>query len=276
LLGMRCAARTDLSTGPSNCVDGKSLGIGSMDWTDGTRFALATLSLLMAGVVKGTTGVGYASCALPLLVAALGLKTAIGVVVIPAMLSNFVLMLNTGRLPETLRRFWPLYAATLPGIAIGTSTLVWIDPAIATQLLGILTVLYTLVALTRPTPGLASGLERALQVPVGFFNGIFTGLTGSQMMPLLPYMLALKLDADRFVQANNVAVTLASAFLAMTLLASGMMTWHALELSFAGIVPAVVGVELGTRVRRLIPAAVFRIIILVLLLAMGILLALRM
>jgi uncharacterized membrane protein YfcA len=246
-----------------------------MDWTDGTRFALAALSLLLAGVIKGTTGLGYASCALPMLVVALGLKTAIGVVVIPAMLSNVLLMVNTGCLRETVRRFWPLYAATLPGIAIGIAMLVWVDQRIATRLLGILTVLYTLVALTRPTPGLASGLERALLGPVGFLNGIFTGLTGSQMMPLLPFMLALGLDADRFVQANNVAVTLASAFLAMALLASGVMTWHALALSFAGIAPAVVGVELGTRARRLIPAALFRIIILLLLLVMGILLAAR-
>ena len=63
------------------------------------------------------------------------------------------------------------------------------------------------------------GRSRALRVPVGLVNGIFTGLTGSQMMPLLPYMLALRLDTNRFVQANNIAVTLASAFLATALLA---------------------------------------------------------
>jgi uncharacterized membrane protein YfcA len=246
-----------------------------MDWTDGTNFALAALGFFLAGVLKGTTGLGYSSCALPFLVAALGLKTAIAMLVVPAMLSNVLLMVNTGHFGETLRRFWPLYMAMLPGIVIGTALLVWIDQKIATRTLGILTVVYAVLALARPTLGLAKGLDRALRIPVGFLNGIFTGLTGSQMMPLLPYMLALGLDTDRFVQANNVAVALASAFLATALLVSGLMTWPILGLSVAAVIPALVGVDLGTRARRLIPGSSFRVIVIVLLLIMGIVLVSR-
>jgi uncharacterized membrane protein YfcA len=95
------------------------------------------------------------------------------------------------------------------------------------------------------------------------------------MMPLLPYMLALGLDTNRFVQANNIAVTLASAFLATALLVSGLMTWPILGLSIAAVIPALVGVDLGTCARRLIPASSFRIIVLVLLLVMGLVLAAR-
>ena len=95
-----------------------------MDWT---YLALAALGLFLAGVVKGTTGIGYSSCALPFLVSALGLKAAIVTVVVPAMLSNVMVMSNTGHLRETLLRFWPLYVATPPGIAVGLMLLVWID-----------------------------------------------------------------------------------------------------------------------------------------------------
>jgi uncharacterized protein len=180
-----------------------------MDWAPLT---LAALGLFLAGVIKGTTGLGYSSCALPFLVAAVGLKAAIVVVVIPAMLSNVLVMSNTGHLRETLLRFWPLYAATLPGVVIGITLLVWIDQQVATRVLGILTVIYAFLALMRPSLALPQALEGPLQVPVGLLNGFFTGLTGSQMMPLLPYMLSLRLDPDRLVQANNVTVTLASAF----------------------------------------------------------------
>jgi uncharacterized membrane protein YfcA len=117
-----------------------------MDWTEGTQFALAALGFFLAGVLKGTTGLGYSSCALPFLVSALGLKTAIAMLVIPAMLSNVLLMLNTGHFGEALRRFWPLYAAML-------------------------TVTYAVLALSRPTLGLAERPSRALRVPVGFVNG---------------------------------------------------------------------------------------------------------
>jgi uncharacterized membrane protein YfcA len=242
---------------------------------DLAHVALAALGFLLAGVIKGTTGLGYSSCALPFLVSAVGLKTAIVMLVIPAMLSNVLVMFNTGHLRETLSRFWPLYAATIPGIVVGIGMLVWIDQEIATRTLGILTVIYAMLALIRPSLALPEGLERPLQIPVGVLNGFFTGLTGSQMMPLLPYMLALKLDPDRLVQANNVTVTLASAFLATGLLVSGLMTWPILGLSFAAVVPALVGVQFGSRARRHIRVASFRIIVLVLLVMIGLMLAAR-
>jgi uncharacterized membrane protein YfcA len=242
---------------------------------DLAHIALAALGFLLAGVIKGTTGLGYSSCALPFLVSAVGLKTAIVMLVIPAMLSNVLVMFNTGHLRETLNRFWPLYAATIPGIVVGIGMLVWIDQRIATRTLGILTIVYATLALTRPSLALPEGLERPLQIPVGVLNGFFTGLTGSQMMPLLPYMLALKLDPDRLVQANNVTVTLASAFLATGLFVSGLMTWPILGLSFAAVVPALVGVQFGSRARRYIPVASFRVIVLVLLVIIGLMLAAR-
>src|SRR5262249_6937339 len=244
-----------------------------MDGTEGISFALAALGLLLAGIIKGATGLGYSSCALPVLVPSVGLKPVIVVLVIPAMLSNVLVMFNTGHFRETLTRFWLLYAATLPGIGFGIAMLVWIDQRIATRALGILTILYALMALLRPNLALADGLERPLQVPVGLLNGFFTGLTGSQMLPLLPYMLALRLDPDRLVQANNAAVTLASAFLASALLISGLMTRPILEISIAAVVPALVGVELGRRARRHIPAAIFRTLVLVLLVLFGVIFA---
>jgi len=243
-----------------------------MDWTDTTYFALAALGFFLAGVIKGTTGLGYSSCALPFLVSAMGLKTAIIVLVIPAMLSNVLVMFYTGHFRETLLRFWPLYSAMLPGIVIGIAMLVWIDQKVATRTLGILTVLYAVLALTRPALVLGKSLERCLQIPVGLLNGFFTGLTGSQMMPLLPFMLALRLDPDRLVQANNVAVSSASAFLAMALVAAGLMSWPILGFSMAAVVPALVGVMIGTRARRHIPAPAFRMLILALLMIMGIVL----
>src|SRR5205809_2412119 len=105
----------------------------TLDQVDGGQLVLAAIGLLVAGLIKGTTGLGYSSCALPFLVAAVGLKAAIVVVVIPAMLSNVLVMSNTGHLRETLLRFWPLYAATLPGIVIGITLLVWIDQQVATR-----------------------------------------------------------------------------------------------------------------------------------------------
>ena len=48
-----------------------------MEWS---LLALAGLGLFLAGIVKGATGLGYSSCALPFLVSAIGLKPAMALV----------------------------------------------------------------------------------------------------------------------------------------------------------------------------------------------------
>jgi uncharacterized membrane protein YfcA len=206
---------------------------------------------------------------LPFLAAALGLKAAIILLVVPAMASNVLLAMQAGRLKETMARFWPLYLATLPGIALGVVLLGWVDQTIATRVLGVLIVLYALMTLLRPSFSLPPALERPFQVPVGLLNGLLTGLTGSQVMPLMPYMLSVRMEADQLVQAVNIAVITASAFLAVGLLSTGMMTPPSLALSVLAVVPALAGVEVGNRMRRYIPKEALRILILAVLALIG-------
>src|SRR5262249_12259128 len=73
----------------------------------------------------------------------------------------------------------------------------------------------------------------------------------------------------------NIAVTLASAFLATALLISGLMTRPTLQISIAAVVPALVGVQLGSRARRHIPTAMFRTLVLVLLILFGVIFVAR-
>src|SRR5947199_7654266 len=169
-----------------------------VDQVDWGQLALAAIGLLVAGLIKGTTGLGYSTCALPFLVSAVGLKSAIVIVPIPALAANLGLLFGAGNVKETLTRFWIFYAATVPGILSGTLLLAWVDQKLATMVLGIITVAFVLYSVIRPNVTMPSRLERPLQLPAGLLNGLFTGLTGSQGLPLLPSMLALKLCAGRF------------------------------------------------------------------------------
>ena len=89
--------------------------------SDVLSLSVATLGLLVAGIIKGATGLGYASCALPFLAMTMGLRQAISVVMLPALASNFLIICITPHRLETLRRFWPLYIAAIPGIMAGRS-----------------------------------------------------------------------------------------------------------------------------------------------------------
>lgn len=244
-----------------------------MDWY---LISISAFGLLLAGVIKGATGLGYASCALPFLVVAVGLRPAMALVLLPAMATNISVAFSAGHFSEIVRRFAPLYLAMVPGIGSGLAILFWLgSSSIAVSILGSAIVGYSAFTLWRPQLALSVQAARILQVPTGFANGVLTGLTGSQVMPLFPYMMALNLDPNRLVQAINLSVMLASIVLGVGLFATGIMTQPLLAVSALAIVPALLGVEIGRRVRNLIPATQFRTCVLVVLLLMGLLLITR-
>jgi uncharacterized membrane protein YfcA len=191
------------------------------------------------------------------------------------MATNVTIAFTTGHLVETCRRFANLYIAMLPGIAVGVYLLVWIAQALAVKTLGLIIIAYAVMTLVRPQVLISKFAERSLQVPTGFANGVLTGLTGSQVMPLFPYMMSLDLDPSRLVQAINLAVTVASVFLAAGLIYAGIMTPELFAVSILAIAPAILGAELGTRLRAHIPATQFRSVVLYVLMATGLLLLVR-
>jgi uncharacterized protein len=236
---------------------------------DVTNLGIATLGLLFAGIIKGATGLGYASCALPFLAMAMGLKQAISLVMLPAIASNFLIICITPHRVETLRRFWPLYAAAIPGILAGLYLLVWIGPRFPTICLGILIVAYSVYSIMRPSQTITAKFQARLQVPVGLINGFLTGLTGSQVLPFLPYILGLQLDPDRTTQAINLAITIWSGVMLLALYQFGVASSGSLMASVLALVPALIGIYVGSIFRSKIPAQRYRLIVQIVLAFLG-------
>jgi hypothetical protein len=163
----------------------------------------------------------------------------------------------------------------LPGVIVGVWLLAWVPVVRAVQVLGVVIIAYVALALARPALAIPRALQAVLQVPTGFLNGVVTGLTGAQVMPLFPYIMGLNLDPARTVQAVNVTVLIATTMLAVGLLNAGIMTPDLFALSLAAIVPALVGVEIGNRARSRLPANAFRRLVLVTLSVIGVLLLAR-
>lgn len=237
--------------------------------------AIATSGLFFAGILKGATGLGYASCALPFLVVALGLKPAMALVIIPAMSTNIGVAVATAHFKETAKSFMRLYLAIVPGVLVGVWLLLWVDQEFAVRTLGTVSVGYVVFALAKPNFTLHQQWHTTLQVPAGFVNGVVSGLTGSQVMPLFPYLMSLQLSAERMVQAANLAVLTTSTVLVGGLLFSGIMSWNMLGASLVAICPALLGVSIGVRARSRISEHQFRTVTLTVIGTLGLLLMAR-
>lgn len=236
---------------------------------DAANVWVAAAGLLLAGLIKGITGIGYSTCALPFLSVAVGLRNAMALVVAPAIASNVAVLFGGNEVRRVAARFWPFYASTVPGIALGTYLFSGIDADVATQILGALTLAYVMLALARPSMRMAPRLERPLALPAGFLNGVVTGTTGSQVMPLMPYFMALRLKPEEQVQAINLSVTLASVILGAAMLVAGVMSSELALASLVATAPAMAGVGAGNIVRPALSAATFRFLSLMMLTSIG-------
>ncbi len=232
-------------------------------------------AFLFAGLVKGTTGLGFATTALSFLVYAIGLKEALPLLIVPSVVSNLIVMRDAGHFRATLIQFRLMYAAAPVGIFIGLALLMWLDPTISSAILGLVLIIYGVITITQPAFRLPTALARRLEIPVGFTTGLVNGVTGSQVMPVLPYLLSLPLERNVFIQAINISFTISSVVFAIGLAWLGLFTADTTQISFVGLVAMLVGLKLGIPIRRRLPQSSFRRAVLGLLVLLGAGLVLR-
>ena len=227
------------------------------------------LTFFVAASLKGITGLGFSTICLPLLSAFLDLRVAIPLLLLPSLSSNVIVMWQAGGFARAVGRFWPMYLAALPGLWLGVQVLRSADGSVTRAALGVVLVLYAAWALAARTPVFGAGAERWLKPPVGFATGVINGVTGSQVVPVLPFLLSLSLAKDAFVQVINLSFTVSSLTMLALLGDAGLVTPTLLAVGLAGIVPVSIGVRLGGRVRDRLPEAGFRRAVLVFLLVIG-------
>src|SRR5262245_40139376 len=85
--------------------------------------ALLTVSLVIAGVVKGVIGVGMPVVAFPLLSMLIDVQTAVMLLSVPLVLSNIPQALEGGLVVETLWSLAPVLVGMVPGVWIGVAVL---------------------------------------------------------------------------------------------------------------------------------------------------------
>ncbi|AVO51283.1 sulfite exporter TauE/SafE family protein [Ectopseudomonas mendocina] len=234
-----------------------------------TFLLLLTVTFLLAGLVKGVTGMGLPTVAMGLLGTAMAPAAAAAILVIPSLLTNLWQLLAGPALLSLLRRFWAMMLGIVLGTVGGAALLVRVDPLWSGLALGIALMGYAGYALISPALSIPARAEPWLSPLVGLVTGIITGATGVFVMPAVPYLQALRLDKDELVQALGLSFTVSTLALAAGLLVHGALQVDQLGLSSLAILPALAGMWLGQRIRARISARRFRQCFLLFLLLLG-------
>lgn len=226
--------------------------------TDPGVLALVAAVLTLAGVVKGVVGLGLPTVTLALLTATLGLEPAIAIMLLPSLVTNVWQTMAGGRLGMLVLRFWPFHLSLVVGVLLASAAGAAIATSTLTILLGVVTALYGLAGLATPPWPSPGKWEGPLSSPMGLATGILTGLTGSFVMPAVPYLQSLGLPRDRLVQVMGMTFLTATLALAAGFGGRGLLPGNLIALSAFAVLPALVGMEIGRRIRGRLSEPRFR------------------
>ena len=223
---------------------------------------------VLAGVVKGVTGMG-------LLGSALSPVAAASLLFVPTLVTNVWQIIAGPSLGRIVRRLWPMMLGVVVATVAGAALLVRVEPRWSGMALGVALILYAVYSAFAPAFRVPASKERWLSPLVGAVSGVVTGATGVFVMPAVPYLQSLGLDRDELVQALGLAFTVSTISLTSGLLVHGAFGVQQLGLSALAIAPALAGMWLGQKIRGRISAKAFRLCFLGFLLLLGIELATR-
>jgi uncharacterized membrane protein YfcA len=236
---------------------------------DTHTIVIIATAFLVAGAIKGAIGAGLPTTSIAIMGAALGLREAVPLLIVPAVASNLWLVVQGGRAGHLFRRFGTMIVMAGIGIWLGTVILYRVEPAPLSAVLGVAVCIYALINLFAFHVHLPGRFERPFSPIVGLVSGLLTGATGSMLLPVLLYLQALGLDKDDFVRTLGQLLLVASLMWAGALVAEGALDGEAAVLSAFALLPTGVGMLAGQWVRGRVSQERFRTGVFVFLLILG-------
>jgi uncharacterized membrane protein YfcA len=211
---------------------------------------------LLAGGVKGITGMGLPTVAVSLLGLWMAPAQAAALLVAPSLATN-VAQCRGAHWRRLLAMLWPawltLAVVTVWAPEISTEG----SPIDAHRLLGSVLVMYGLWGLWRPALPDLSRQAGWLGAIAGMGTGFVTAATSVFVIPLVAYLQALRLNKDEMVQALGLSFTVATLALAARLQRSDGLALLSAQSAFA-LAGAFIGLWLGSAVRNRISGPAFQ------------------
>jgi uncharacterized membrane protein YfcA len=221
----------------------------------GTLLFIAAVFTL-AGLVKGTIGLGLPTVAVGLLGLIMPPAEAAALLVVPSLVTNTWQLLAGPGIGGLVRRLWPMLA----GIGVGT----WLAAGALTAgrgaqaAMGVALFAYGLFGLLKVPLAVPAQAEPVLGPLIGVVNGAITAATGLFVLPSVPYLQALGLSREDLIQALGLSFTMSTVALAVALAGQGAFNTSALGASLLALAPALIGMWAGGWLRSRARPETFR------------------
>lgn len=222
------------------------------------NLAILAVVFFLGGLVKGVIGTGLPTVAVALLAAFFGVKTAILLLMAPAIVTNVWQAFSGGAFWRLTGRLAPFLITIFIGIIGGYTVLASADDTVLVGVLGTILCLYAIASLMKfqlPPPG---HWERSASSALGLINGTITGMTGTFVVPSVIYLQVLGFDRRELIQAMGITFLFSISVLTLTLGVEQKLSLDIGGLSVLAVVPALLGQITGQQIRNRMQEAVFR------------------
>ena len=224
---------------------------------------IIALAVLLGGFVKGVVAIGLPIVSIGVLSSVMDAHLALGIIMFPLLFTNLWQMLLAGRPLEVVHRFWPLIAAMLVCIWVGTHLVTRLPGGSLYGFIGAAVVLFTTVNYFTPNWRLPARSERWASPIAGALGGLLGGISTIWGPPLTMLFIMIRLPKEAFIQATGTIWFAASIPLLLGYRQNGILDDSTAVLSLAACLPSFLGLWIGTWLRGKIAQESFRKVLLI-------------
>lgn len=222
--------------------------------------------MVLAGTVKGSLGIGFPAVAMSLLPIVVAPALGVALLAVPIFVTNAIQFLSVSGWPAIVRRF------LVGGVSVALTIFVvvqfvaqvpgrWVEVAVGVSL-----ILFSAASLLKIELPMSEGA--GWQALVGVTSGLLGGVSAVKA-PIMIYAVGLKLPRDEFVCAAGFLFFMGGLGLTVGTLSAALLDGPGIVLSLAATAVALLGFRVGAAIRRRLSDAVFRSVLLWVILALG-------
>jgi uncharacterized membrane protein YfcA len=224
------------------------------------------LALVLSGSVKGVFGIGFPVVAMAILPLFITPISAITVIALPILVTNIQQLFSEKEWRHIIIKYRYMALFMLLASFLSSQILTQISVDLITAIIGFALALFAIYSLFNFTLPITT--HSSWQIIAGASSGLLSGMTGIQSTAII-YFASLDISRDEFVGAVGYIFLVGGLGLTIGLINNNFLNSSTVMLSLFGVLFSVVGFKLGSLLRPYIHSELFKKLLFLLMLIIG-------
>ena len=224
------------------------------------------LALVLSGSVKGVFGIGFPVVAMAILPLFITPISAITVIALPIVVTNIQQLFSEKEWRRIIIKYRYMALFMLLTSFLSSQILTQISVDLITAIIGFALALFAIYSLFNFTLPITT--HSSWQIIAGASSGLLSGMTGIQSTAII-YFASLDISRNEFVGAVGYIFLVGGLGLSIGLINNSLLNSSTVMISLFGVLFSVVGFKLGSLLRPYIHSELFKKLLFLLMLIIG-------